>query len=209
MLSPGSDYRTLNNTFAWEIPDAFNIAHAVCDRHADGGNRLALIEVERTGKVVEHSFDHLQKAANRLANGLQAHGVDRGDRIAILLGQQVETLIGHLAIYKLGAIAVPLFGLFGPEALSFRLRDSGARALLTDQDGAEKIAPIRTDLSDLDLVITTELATADSVHLDNLLKQASDRFETVSTLADDPALIIYTSGTTGPPKGALHAHRVL
>ncbi|HEX6144565.1 MAG TPA: AMP-binding protein, partial [Geminicoccaceae bacterium] len=122
-------------------------------------------------------------------------------------GQRAETLLAHLAAYKLGAVALPLFTLFGPDALAFRLRDSGARAVVTDGAGAEKLREIRDDLPDLETVWIVDHAGADG--LERALEQASDAFAPVETLADDPAVLIYTSGTTGNPKGALHAHRFL
>lgn len=208
MLPAATDYQDLRRKFAWAISERFNIATAVCDRHADGHHRLALIEVDDGLAAKHYSFDDLSTASNRLANGFRARGLKAGDRIGILLGQRVETLIGHLAIYKLGAIAVPLFSLFGPDALAFRMADSGMRALITDPGGADKVATIRDELPELELVLSTEPAKG-AINLDDLVSKASDAFQPVSTLNDDPALIIYTSGTTGPPKGALHAHRVL
>ncbi len=209
MLPTGSDYHEVRSKFVWTIPAYFNIASAVCDRHADGSHKLALIEAHDGSEVVRHSFDDLKAASNRLANGLRAKGIRAGDRIGILLGQRVETLISHLAIYKLGAIAVPLFSLFGPDALSYRLADSGMRALITDAVGVEKIKAINPNLPTLELILSTEPTSTDAIKFHELIANASDVFETLSTRADDPALIIYTSGTTGPPKGALHAHRVL
>ena len=128
--------------------------------------------------------------------------------MAILLGQRVETLLAHLAAWKIGAITVPLFSLFGPEALAFRLQNSGASVMITDQPGADKIAGIRDALPDLRLTLSTEPASG-AVTFWPALERASDAYEVQSTRPDDPALVIYTSGTTGPPKGALHAHRVL
>jgi len=208
MLTPASDYRAMCRNFRWDIPKHFNIASAVCDRWADGTNRLALTTQSGSG-VTHHSFDDLKRTSNRLANLLRANNIRAGDRVAILLGQRVETLLAHLAVWKLGAISVPLFSLFGEDALAFRLADSGAKGLITDSIGVEKITRIRADLSDLKLLISTEPATAGVVTLGPELERAADTFEVQPTLADDPALIIYTSGTTGPPKGALHAHQVL
>jgi len=209
MLPRGSTYQDICAKFVWNIPEWFNIASAVCDRHADGSHKLALIDVRDGKQALQHSFDDLRSASSRLANSLRANNIQTGDRIGILLGQRVETLIAHLAIYKLGAIAVPLFSLFGPEALAFRLADSGMSALITDPEGVAKITAIDQDLPVLRLIISTEPGPDGSMHLGSLMERASDQFETVATRADDPALIIYTSGTTGPPKGALHAHRVL
>jgi len=208
MLTPTSDDEALCRTFRFAIPEHFNMASAVCDRWADGTHRLALTTVTGSS-VTQHSFDDLKAASNRLANMLHARGLRAGDRLAILLGQRVETLLAHLAAWKLGAITVPLFGLFGPEALAFRLADSGASTLITDAAGIEKVATIRDDLTDLRLLLTTEPAATGALTLGVELEQASDVFEVRDTRADDPAIIIYTSGTTGPPKGALHAHRVL
>ena len=207
MLTPAADYQSLCRAFRWEIPGQFNIATAVCDRWADGSNRPALLIPTDTG-VTRRSFDNLKKDSNRLANLLRAQGLNGGDRLAILLGQQVETLLAHLAAWKLGAVSLPLFSLFEEEALAFRLANSGARALVTDLAGAQKIAAIRDDLPDLELVLATQPAPG-ALTLRPAMERASDDLEVRATLADDPALIMYTSGTTGPPKGALHAHRVL
>ena len=207
MLTPATDYDALCRAFRWDVPRSFNIATAVCDRWADGTNRPALIAPSERG-VTHHGFDDLKKDSNRLANLLRAQGLRAGDRLAILLGQKVETLLAHLAAWKLGAISLPLFSPFGEEALAFRLADSGAKVLITDAEGAEKIAAIRDDMPDLKLVLATQPAPG-ALTLGPAMERASDDIEVRTTLADDPALIMYTSGTTGPPKGALHAHRVL
>jgi len=208
MLTPTNSYQDLYQGFRWNVPERFNIATAVCDRFADRTGRLALIECHDGASVTTYSFDDLQRRSNRLANLLEANGLRAGDRLAILLGQRVETLLAHLAAWKIGAITVPLFSLFGPDALCFRLNDSGARILITDPEGADKVAGVRDTLSELKHVLTTAPAVG-AIALSPELERASDRYDVVSTMADSPAIIIYTSGTTGPPKGALHAHRVL
>jgi acetyl-CoA synthetase len=208
VLEPAASYEDLLTRFRWQIPAALNIAVEVCDRHADQDNRLALIE-DRAGEVRRHGFRDLARGSNRFANLLAAGGVGRGDRVAILLGQRVETLLAHLAAYKLGAIAVPLFSLFGPEALRFRLVDSGAKVVITDPEGAAKLSELRDDLPELRHVLVTDGGAAGAADLDAGLARANDRFTPAGTGPDDPALLIYTSGTTGPPKGALHGHRVL
>jgi acetyl-CoA synthetase len=209
MLQPADDFETLRQSFRWQIPQAFNIASAVCDRYAGPDNRLALIEEWRAGEVRRHGFLDLQRGANRLANVLAAAGVGRGERVGILLGQRLETLLAHLAVYKLGAIAMPLFNLFGPEALGFRLADSGARAVITDPAGAAKLVDLRPELPALEQVFATDGGGPGAVDLEAALARAADSFRNVATAAADPAVLIYTSGTTGPPKGALHGHRVL
>ncbi len=209
MLAPTDSFAEAASGFRWQIPEAFNIAGAVCDRHAGPDNRVALIEEQTGGEVRRHGFRDLQRGANRLANVLAAAGIGRGDRVGILLGQRLETLLAHLAVYKLGGVAMPLFSLFGPEALSFRLADSGAKAVITDPAGAGKLLDLRADLPALEQVFATDGGGPGAVDLEAALERAADRFTNALTNADDPALLIYTSGTTGPPKGALHAHRVL
>jgi acetyl-CoA synthetase len=209
VLQSASDVETLRRNFRWQVPERFNIADAVCDRHARSGDRLALIEEREGGEVRRHSFGDLRASSNRLANALADAGVGRGDRVGILLGQRLETLLAHLAAHKLGAISVPLFVLFGSDALAFRLADSGAKVVVTDPEGAAKLSGIRDRLPGLRRVFATDGGCPDAADLDAAMVRAGDRIAPADTAADDPALLIYTSGTTGPPKGALHAHRVL
>jgi acetyl-CoA synthetase len=209
MLPQGDNYETIERAFRWRIPPRYNIASDACDRWADGSGRLALLHLRADGGLERISFDELRARSNRLANTLRAHGIVRGDRIAVLLPQVPEAAVAHLATYKLGAIAVPLFQLFGEQALEFRLRDCGAAALVTDAVGLAKLDTIRAALPALRLVCTVDGPGQGALDLAAEAARASDAFTPEDTAADDPALIIYTSGTTGSPKGALHAHRVL
>ena len=210
MLPQATTYEELIQTFRWEIPSHYNIGVDVCDKWADAEpERLALIHLRDDGRVDEYTFSEMQRLSNQTAQMLAAHGVGREDRVGVLLPQAPETSYAHVAIYKLGAIAVPLFTLFGVEALAYRLRNSGAKAIITNHEGAAKIAHIREQLPDLALVFDIEGAGPGSLDFHNLRQRHVPDFTPVDTLADDPALIIYTSGTTGPPKGALHAHRTL
>ncbi|NKC30868.1 acyl-CoA synthetase [Falsiroseomonas selenitidurans] len=194
-------------SFAWNIPDRCSIAQEACDRWADGSGRLALLHLQ--GDAVERiSFDELHRRACRLANAFLAHGLARGDRVGVLLPQGPEAAVAHLAAYRIGAIAVPLFLLFGEEALRFRLADCGAAALVTDQDGLAKLDSIRATLPELAKVFAIGGGPG-ALDLAAEMARARDSHACLATGPDDPALIIYTSGTTGSPKGALHAHRVL
>jgi acetyl-CoA synthetase len=210
VLDGASDYETLRANFRWSIPARFNIAAAVSDRWAAAEpGRPALIERRPDGSAIAIGHGELARTAARMANLLAAHGVGRGDRVAILLPQVPETAALHIAIYKLGAIAVPLALLFGVEALSYRLANSGARALVMTTASAAKLAEIRPGLTSLEHVFAIDGAGDGFFDLNRGLRAASDTCATADTRAEDPALMIYTSGTTGPPKGALHAHRVL
>ena len=214
MLHPAPTYDAACRAFCWDIPAGYNIGVDVVDRHvaAGHGDRLALVYLGENGAPERYSFGDIARQSNRLANLLLAHGIRRGDRVAILLAQRPETAIAHVAIYKAAMIAVPLFTLFGPDALEYRLSNSGARALITDVGSLEKIAAIRGRLTDLICLLVvdgTSTEAGPALDLRRAMEDSSDRFTPPETAADNPAVIIYTSGTTGPPKGALHAQRVL
>jgi acetyl-CoA synthetase len=210
MLKPGKTYHDVYSSFQWKVPKFYNIGVDVCDKWADQRYRLALIYEDEKGTVEKYSFWDLKQLSNRLANALLATGIKKGDRVGILLPQCPETALSHIAIYKIGAVAIPLFTLFGPEALEYRLNNSGARAVITDGLNMEKILEIKDRLPELSTLILTRGTPPEGV-MDfwGSLEKGSSYFTPVKTKADDPALIIYTSGTTGPPKGALHAHRVV
>ncbi|QCN97865.1 AMP-dependent synthetase (plasmid) [Azospirillum argentinense] len=210
MLPEADSYEGLRDRFVWSVPERYNIGVDVCDKWAERDpDRTALIHKRRDGAVETYSFADIRRLSNRLANALAAHGVARGDRVGILLPQAPETAVSHVAVYKMGGVAVPLFSLFGVEALEYRLGNCGARAVVTDAVGAAKIAQIRDRLPELKLVLRIDEAGEGELDWHALVEAASEDFTPVDTAADDPAVIIYTSGTTGQPKGALHAHRVL
>ena len=203
-------YREAYEGFRWKVPADFNIATHACRRWAGDADRLAIVWEDESGASDSWTFAHLAAAANRLSNALAALGVARGDRVAILLPQRVETAIAYFACFQLGAIAVPLSFLFGPEALEYRLADSGTKVAIVDADTWRNLAGLRERLPALVHVIGCAGARdAGLLDWNATLARASDTFAPVATHADDPCAIIYTSGTTGPPKGALLPHRAL
>lgn len=209
MLPPLRDYENLVAEFRWQIPAQFNIATAACDRWAAREPDRVALYVKCARDFEQVTYAELRERSNRLANVLQANGVRRGDRVAIVLPQSTETAIAHLAIYKLGAVALPLASLFGVDALAYRLENSEARAVVTNGAALAKLAEIRDGLPELKLVLSVDGAGEGALDFHALLSRASADFTPVATAAGDPAMMIYTSGTTGPPKGALHGHRVL
>jgi acetyl-CoA synthetase len=210
MLPDVHDYDELRRQFRWQVPVRYNIGVDCCDRWAEREpDRLAILHVHPDGRSDNVSYGWLRETSNRLANALAAHGIVRGDRVAILLPQMPEVPAAHLAIYKLGGIALPLAMLFGIDALSYRLNNSGAKAIVTNMDGLAKLSGIQADLPALALVLSTDGAVDGAIDFHASLTRASTDFSPVDTSADDPAMMVYTSGTTGPPKGALHGHRVL
>jgi acetyl-CoA synthetase len=205
MLPRASSYDDVLRRFRWPIPARYNIGVDVCDRR--NASDLALIFLDEQHRERRYSFGDIRLLANRFANVLRGRGMVRGDRLAILLPQSPETAIAHIAAFKAGLISVPLFTLFGEDALEFRLANSGARALVTDETGLAKLASLRQQLPDLRAVFV--IAGGGGLDFHAELARASDDFAAIDTAADDPAIIIFTSGTTGNPKGALHAHRAL
>jgi acetyl-CoA synthetase len=206
-LPHGGTYEDICGAFRWNIPASYNMGVDVCDRHAAASNPLALIYVDGDGHTHRLGFRDIKRLSNRLANALGAHGIKPGDRVAILLPQCPEAAISHIAAYKMGAIALPLFALFGDDALQYRLGNSAAKALITDSSGLAKIERIRDRLPDLAYVIVTD--GAGECGWSTVLGRGSETFAPHPTKAEDPCLLIYTSGTTGQPKGALHAHRTM
>jgi acetyl-CoA synthetase len=202
-------YRTLYRSFRWHVPVEFNIAQVCGRRWAQERSRVALFCEDERGNVATFTYAALQADANRLSNALAALGVGRGDRVAIVLPQRAETAVAHLAIYQMGAVAMPLSLLFGPEALEYRLQDSGAVAAVCDGSALEVVRELRGTCPRLRHIVGVGAAAAGTSEWSDLLARAADRFTPVATLATDAALLIYTSGTTGPPKGALMPHSAL
>ncbi len=211
MLKPAATYDELIARFRWVVPDRYNIAGSCCDAWAMAApDRVCVIDVQPSGEVETLSYRALLDRANRLANALTERGVQPGDRVAIMLPQGCAVPVAHMAVYKMRCIAVPLANLFGVDAIAFRLRDSGAAALITDAAGLAKVRAIAPDDGDRGrLLVSADGADGDALGLEALIASGAPGFVTADTLADDPAMMIYTSGTTGNPKGALHAHRVL
>jgi len=210
MLTKAETYHEVYRSFAWHIPEYYNIGVDICDKHAAIKNRTALIYESDNGRVDTYTFDDFIRLSNQFANCLFAAGITREDRVGILLPQCPETAIAHIAAYKIGGIAIPLFTLFGPDALKYRLANSGAKCLVTDKMSLAKIDQIAHELPQLEKIFIIDGKTrTNAINFWDALSKGSAKFTPVRTRAHDPALIIYTSGTTGPPKGALHAHRTL
>ncbi len=209
-LPPRDTYEALYRDFRWEIPPKFNMGHAVCDAWAEHEpDRICLQHFNPNGNHFSMSYGELRDRSASFANALVALGVRAGDRVALLLPQSFETVVAHVAIYKMGAIALPLALLFGAEALEYRLRAAGASAIVTNRFGLERLRPIRDRLPELARVISIDGGEEGVSGFADLVAAHPPLFDVADTGPDDPALMIFTSGTTGPPKGALHGHRVL
>jgi acetyl-CoA synthetase len=203
-------YDELYSSFRWRVPQRYNIAQACCGQWAGDRNRFALYWEDESGTTAAYSFWDIQVAANRLSNALAALGVKRGDRVAIILPQRPETAIAYIAVFQMGAIALPLSHLFGPDALEYRMEHAEASVALVEPTTIENLLKVRDRLTHLRHVIGVGGAReANVASYEALVEKSARGFHAVDTSAEAPALIVYTSGTTGPPKGALKAHRVM
>jgi len=209
-------YAALHAGFRWHVPPAFNIGQACCGRwarRAGSEHHVAVAWQNEAGGSGTLSYAELQRDANRLSAALARLGVARGDRVAIVMPQRPETAVAHIAVYQLGAVAMPLSMLFGPEALAYRLNDSGARVAIADESSLATLRAARGECPGLEVLLAVGAAQgggdADWSALLAREEREEGAFAPVATAADDPAVLIYTSGTTGPPKGALIPHRAL
>src|SRR4051812_31299763 len=200
------DYDTMVAQHSWDVPARYNIARDVCDKH--DRDRLAMVWEDWRGTERRVSFGELQDLSSKFANVLEAHGIERGDRVATLLPSLPETAAVFLGTYKRAAILLSMSVLYGDDGIEHRLRDSGAKALVTDTKNRHRIP---AGLAEIVFVMDTGEGERESRDVDfgAAMEKASDRFDVLDTSADDPAQLYYSSGTTGTAKGILHAHRYL
>ncbi|MFC5521011.1 acyl-CoA synthetase [Polaromonas jejuensis] len=207
----------MHRNFRWQVDEHFNIAEACCGRWARAeddalpATKRIAIRTHRPGaETLFHTYSELQRAADALSHVLAGLGVQRGDRVAIVMPQRFETAVAYMAIFQMGAVAMPLSMLFGPDALAFRLQDSEAVVAICDESAIASVKSIRTDCPALRTVVAAGAAVGQGdVDYESALAAQQRSFTAVKTKADEAAILIYTSGTTGPPKGALLAHRAL
>ena len=214
--SPQVDHHaSMCAAFHWQVPPRFNMAQVCAARWADldadnGHKRIAIIDHSTMGEATFYSYSELWQAAEQLASVLAVQGVQPGDRVAIVMPQRFETAVAYMAVLQMGAVAMPLSTLFGPEALAFRLQDSEAVLAVCDKMSLANLQAVRASCPDLRVIVGVGVAGAQAdIDYAAALAAAPAAFEPVDTAADDPAVLIYTSGTTGNPKGALIPHRAI
>ncbi len=199
--------------FGWQVPERFNIAQVCSGRwaaQADAGQRVAIRAHGAAPDSRTLTYAELHLLANGLSNLLVSLGVKRGDRVAIVMPQRFETAVAYMAVLQMGAVAMPLSILFGPDALEYRLQDSDAVVAICDENSFAAVSEVRAQCPALRTVIGVgDAAQKSDVHYARMTARQSAQFTAVDTLADEGAVLIYTSGTTGPPKGALIPHRAL
>jgi len=188
-----ASYEEAVATHEWHVPEHYNIAEDVCDKHP--ADKLAMIHEHFDGTVRTVHWGELQELSNRFANVLRAHGVQKGDRVAMLLPPTPETAAAFFGTWKTGAILLSMSVLYGDDGIRHRVSDSQAKILVTNAANQDRVDP-----SLVEHVLILD---------DELLQSGDAAFEREDTLAEDPAQLYYTSGTTGLAKGIVHAHRYL
>ncbi len=210
MLNRFNNYNELYNSFKWKIPKYYNIASDTIDKFSNT-QRIALKHILEDGTCNDYAFKYFFEKSNRFANVLDNICNVQNDRVGIILGQCPETIISHMACFKSGKISIPLFSLFGDDALLFRLKNSEATTVICDDISLEKVLRIREKLPFLKNIISINQKKSNDLILSffELTNKASDKYKNIKSKSNDPGLIIYTSGTTGNPKGALLPQKVL
>lgn len=210
LISRADTYEEVYDSFRWQVPEFYNIAGDVCDRHADKHpDKIALIVENNGGPVRRLTFAEIRDDANRLANWLVGQGLARGDRVSILLSQHPEAAITHIACWKAGLVSSPMSILFGPDAVAYRLRDLDTRVVVTDSENLPKIKAVAERTPGLEHILVIDGDGTHETSFRRAIEDESDQFENVRTRADDLAFINYTSGTTGNPKGSMQPHRLI
>ncbi len=216
LTQPQDRYAELHSGFRWQVDRYFNIAEVCCRRwaKADGAKnaikRVAVRAHQERAETTFYTYVQLQQAADALSHVLTGLGVQRGDRVAIVMPQRFETAVAYMAVFQMGAVAMPLSMLFGPEALAYRLQDSAAVLAIGDESSITSLQAVRASCPALrTLIAAGDAAGQGDIDYTSALAGQQRAFTAVKTKADEAAILIYTSGTTGPPKGALLAHRAL
>lgn len=203
MLS--ESYRTIRDTFSWQVPEAFNFGTDVVDKQARDADGPALIWENEAGENAAYRFSDIARLTDKLANALRMRGIGKGDRVIVMLPRIPAWPISMIATLKVGAVPIPCIEMLTARDLAFRIENSGAR-------GAICCAPQVAKFEGSAEKLTARLAIGGAPRWDNFdeaIDTASLLLEPTNVTAEDPAVMYYTSGSTGHPKGVVHAARAL
>ena len=200
-----------DNRLQIKWPQNVNIYHMTIGQHLgpESRDRVAMIYEDDQNNIHTQTFADVDNAATNLANTLHGLGLGVGDPIGIHTGQHPDTAIAHMAVCKLGAVAVTLSQLYGPETLRHALNDCQLKVLLTSDSAWSALRDKRASLFPHVQHVLLRNPKSQELDLANAIETSAKQFTPQYQGANDPALLMYTSGSTGKPKGILHGHRVL
>jgi len=203
-----TDYEDTYNQFTWDIPEQFNFGFDIIDKWAEEHNKLALVSVDDSGDNAQrHTFWELSELSNKFANVLRKHGINKGDRVLIMLPSTPEWYVTVLSAIKLGAIFMPTPTLSTSKDIEYRIKQSKAAAVITNSEFTERFQGLKDNYPSLKKLIVTDGDKNGWVSYGKEMTKASAEFESQEkTKSTDPMLIYFTSGTTGFPKMVLHTH---
>jgi acyl-coenzyme A synthetase/AMP-(fatty) acid ligase len=191
--------------FDWQSPATFNFATDVVDAWAADGDPLALVTEDVAGTIRRFHFSDIAAASKRLADVLTRNGVEKGDRVIVMMPRIAEWQITMTACLRIGAVAIPCIEMLTARDIEYRIGDSGARAVICRSGQTNKFAALR-DRLDVCIALGGNPSWLD---FEAECAAASEAVEAATVTADDPVLMYYTSGSTGHPKGVLHCARAL
>jgi acetyl-CoA synthetase len=208
-LTASFSWETAFQHYDWNPRERFNVAHEVCDRYAEDPTRIALFYENHLGEKRTITYRELRDWSNQMANVFRKLGVKKGDRVCALLPKNPALIVYILAAWKVGAVYVPLFTAFGPQAIEYRINHSEAKVILTNKEQRSKLPP-REKMPTLEHIFVIDEATDhnDLPFWETLTKESTEH-EIEETTVDDLLAIQYTSGSTGMPKGAMWSHNLL
>jgi acetyl-CoA synthetase len=211
----------------WFVGGRINVVHNALDRHASGpsAGRLALVAESEDGSIRRLTYAQLRDEVGRAAGLLRDLGVRIGDRVGIYMPMAADVVVAFFACLQVGAVAVPVFSAFGPEALAIRLRDAEAVALFTADGGRRRgqVVPIKPSADQAlagaptvkHVIVKRHVGMAPKdcpwtpgrdLDWDERVSRRAPDLRTEALDAEATSMVLYTSGTTGKPKGTVHTH---
>ncbi len=206
-----TDYEAERRNFHLEVPEYFNFATDVIGKWASDPNKLAMLWIGQNGEEQQLTFAHFAERSSRAANAFARLGIQKGDRVLVMLPRIPEWWESVLGLMKIGAIPIPSTTLLTPKDIQFRAEVAEVAAFITDSEGAEKFDQVRSECPTVKVAILVE-PNADVggregwTSYQQIVDEASSEFTGPKTRSDDACLVYFTSGTVGYPKMVLHTH---